>query len=443
MLNRSFRELSPDILSYGTIAMLRASASLLMLPILVNALSPSDYAIIDLINTGVAFFQLFIMRVMLGTTRFYFVHEDGAERRLHVASTFWGLVFISTLAAIGVVVASQFISFDGMLGDDVDPTGVILAFLALPALVLFEFYLQIIRMDREKRRFAIFAIGEAYVRAFLIIGFVFLFGGLESYFWGGLISSCVFAIAVMAKSDLPHIRPRLAVLLRTVRYTLPTYPGMLVRYVGQNGLRFIALAWLTLDQMAVFAFAMKFSIIVKLFTKALQMAWRPIAMRHIAKREESSDAMFRGALATYTMVAVIGVIAVSLLSYIIVDFMAPEAYAAAKFIVPLLAAGFLLGGAQPVLEVGIEAVEETHWQSVATVVGVGLGLLVMVLLIGPIGPSAIALSILVSSTVTSALVLLAGQTRFRVGHDWRTLAALFVLVPGLGVGLSVAFTFVP
>lgn len=443
MLNRSFRGLLPDILSYGAIAMLRASASLLMLPILVNALSPADYAIIDLINTGVAFFQLFITRVMLGTTRFYFAHEEGAERRLHVASTFWGLVFVSTLTAIGVVFASQFISFDGMLGDDVDATGVILAFLALPALVLFEFYLQMIRMDRQRRRFAIFAIGEAYVRAFLIIGFVFLFGRLESYFWGGLISSCVFAIAVMAKSDLPHIKPRLAVFLRTVRYTLPTYPGLLVRYVGQNGLRFIALAWLTLDQMAVFAFAMKLSIVVKLFTKALQMAWRPIAMRHIAERDEGTDAMFRGALATYTMVAVMGIIGVSLLSYVIVSFMVPETYTAAKFIVPLLAAGFLLGGAQPILEVGIEAVEETHWQSVATVIGVGLGLLVMVLLISTIGPSAMALSILVSSTVTSALVLLAGQTRSRIDHDWRALMALFVLVPSLGVGLAVAFAFVP
>jgi O-antigen/teichoic acid export membrane protein len=433
------KTLRKDVATYGGFTVLRSSVSLITLPILVHTLSQAEYAALDLLNISVALFTLMIPQLNAGFSRHYFQDRTASEQARYVATLFWTYAAVCGGVALVSVAVIAMGAFGLLPAIPSAQSAAILAIAALPCLILFEFFLLLLRLNRRRQEFIILGLGEAVFRGLASAGLLMLTGTVFGYFAGVFLSVALMTVFVYLKERIWTAKPDWAVLRRILRFVLPVYPGLVGSYISRYATRFLVLSWVTLEQLAVYVVAAKFAIMAKFFAQALSLSWTPIAMRLLAIDASRSKVFFSSALTGYALSSLFGVLAIGLLAAPLIDIIAPDGYAHSKALVPIIAAGFLISGGGTILNIGNQASERTYWQSIAEISGSIAALLVLYALVGQLGTQALAISLMVSAIVSCLVRIFGGQRHFAIAYQPWSVLLLLAGIPACALGLSLLY----
>lgn len=432
-MNDDNRKLAKDVGAYGAIAAARSGISLLTIPVIVNTLTMDEFVTIEFVNAALAFFTLILLRPNIGFARYYFMEtrEDDANR------SFSG-IFVLYLGASGVcvlaILCSLLLSLDQALTDAV--RAIFWAAVSLPALILFELLLFRLRLDGRKWLFFSATFGEAAFRAALVIGLVMVWPDPAVYFLAAFVVSfcAVFVLLFMLRpfrDGFSFELPRNA-----YRLVLPSYPGVCVAYANQHGIKFLALIWVTLDDFAQMALALKLAVVVKLIIKALKLAWTPISMRLVSEGPDRAKRFLSNTLSLYAVSAVVALLLLSVAGGPLLLLVVPESYAGSGAFVPLIAANVLLGGSYVVLEVGTIASANNQWHSYAALLAAVVGVATVCLLSPVLGVEGLAYGMMFGSLCNALVILYGAQRHYAVDYPAASLALLFVGLPAAAIGLN-------
>ena len=429
------RRLGADIFSYGSILLLRNSVSLITLPLYVNWLSQEEFAVLDIINAGIAFFTLIVFQLNIGYARYYYETRTAEQQQCYMSTLFWCYLGISLLVLmIGMPIAYNVAAdtFPQIEGAAIAALFAIAAFLPM---ALFEFALINARLSRNTKRYAVYSLSETLLRAALTITFIVMGAGIAGYFFA-VFTASLFMMSIAIWQDRGVImRGSIEGLLKTLRFTAPIIPGAVAGYINIYATRFIAVAMLPLKQVALYAFAMKIAIVAKFMIQSFRMGWLPFAMEQI-QQEEKGEGVFIDTLSKYVAFSALFVVMLGLLAPYIVGLIAPAGYSEAARLVPIVVAAFLVSGSISIIEVGSQIAEKTLWSSIAAISGGAVGMALLLLSINRLGISAMAYSLLLSAVIMISVMLYGSHRCHPIGYSRLSLLGLLVGLPVTGLAVA-------
>jgi O-antigen/teichoic acid export membrane protein len=216
-----------------------------------------------------------------------------------------------------------------------------------------------------------------------------------------------------------------------LRFGAPTVPAD----AGVFALNVVDRAWLLrADSPAaagLYAVAVKLATVVIVAVRGFQYAWPPLAY----SVEDEDEARHLYALVTTAYVIVTGLVVAGLTllgRWVVRLLTAPDFYAAHKAL-PWVALGWALYGLFLVFVTIAGRAKVTTRTFPAAMVGLGVNIVGLALLVGPLGPSGAGIALCAAYFAMLVAVHLLTRRLFVVPFDWPRLARIVAIVAGVSV----------
>jgi O-antigen/teichoic acid export membrane protein len=198
--------------------------------------------------------------------------------------------------------------------------------------------------------------------------------------------------------------------------------------------RFMLQRTRSLEEVAVYAVAMKFFAVVTMGVSAFQLAYGPFAFA----RAQDPDArrLYARVFAAFVSAGALGALAVGAFSREALALLAPESYAAAAVPAVWLAFAAVAQGAYYVASVGIGLALKTPWLGVSTGGAALVAVIANALLTPRFGPQGAAAATTTAYVTSAVLTYAVAQRLYPVPYRGMRLLALFALALATGVWLA-------
>jgi len=435
------RRISRQLFAYGTADVFVLAVSFLLLPIYTRVLSPREYGALALLLVCEAFLKI-VNRWGLDAAflRLYYEEPD-AERRRVLAGTIAGFIAIvnGALAAILLVLAGP---INRALFDSLEfiwpyrlliVNGFLSTFLFLPFTLL--------RIQERARLFATLTFSLSFGTIVLRLLFVvFLRLGVFGILVADVFMTVALLIALsrMLRSMIswqfsaPQLREAL-------RYGFPYVPNGVLTHVMGMGDRFILGMYMPLRDVGLYLIAGSVAALIKYFPVAFDVAWTPFAYDSMLRRD--APVLF-ARMATYAFTVLVALlVALSGLAPALMDLMLPAEYSEVGSLVPILALALAIQTVRSVPGTSLNIAKKTSVYPTVTAAGAVISTSAYFALIPRFGMYGAAFALLLSQTVTTALMIYLAQRVYRIPYELgrlgkvmavgvTTYAAMIVLVSG-------------
>jgi O-antigen/teichoic acid export membrane protein len=429
-LVRHFREVGKDVVTYGFFSALAQLSGLVLLPVLTRVLSVEEYGAVDIFATFVALMSA-ICRFALpsAVNRFYYELEDTESRKaLFTTLLAFAAVlgaFITTFASIVLApVAERFIDvansstfvFFGCL------VATLNALVALPQAVL--------RLQRRIAYYNLIAIVNTSL--YMVLAIVFVAGfeyGVEGVFVAhAAATSVAFVLSLVFTRQALGFRFSSGILRRSLAFSLPLVPSVLVAWANEQTDRVILLSLSGLGAVAVFGAAAKIAAIYHFVVITFRQAWQPYSMALI--KAPDRDEVYRTVLDCYVAGAVVIAVAFTAISTDICNWVLPVEYQISSLLVPWMLGTALLHHSLTITNLGIMVSERTTRLMTASMVAVVVNIGLSVPLIMTLGVIGAALGAFTAEFCLSVLLLIHSNRLSTVGFRLKPmlLCMLFFVV---------------
>jgi O-antigen/teichoic acid export membrane protein len=427
------RRLTKDTVAYGTGQALGRAAQVLLVPILTRALAPGAYAISDLVA---AYSQTVVLVLILGMdgalARFFYGSNQRVDRIRMISTSLVFRMIVATLASLALLALAGPLARWG-LGGDAYRKYVLIGALTLPWTLFSLFCNDILRVTFQPRKFVALNLTQTTLVAGLSIWFVVVrHAGVVGVLYARLIADA--STATLGFVMLRHvIRPVWdgAWLRRMLRYGIPMVPGAFAYgWLGSCD-RFVLQKTGTLDQVAIYAVAMKFFSLLSMTVAGFQLAYGPLAFA----RSEQPDARLQYARVLNLFAAIASgiALAVALFAAPILAVAVPAAYRTAAGPAAWLAFASVALGVYSVLSVGVALSLQTVLLAWTAITAAAIGTAAQWLLTPRYGPNGAAIATFIGHAVSAGLAYLAAQRVYPIPYDVRRAGGLFLLALALGV----------
>jgi O-antigen/teichoic acid export membrane protein len=339
-----------------------SAALLLLVPFLINTLSPAEYGVWALCEIGIVLMIMVVLAGMdVGLMRQYWFLKDDLERRrltgtVLIAVSTWGLMLVGGVA-IALRVLNEYL-FAAQIGLRIDTVILVLAIGCAEA--IFNLLLTLARIREQATWFLALSVGRMVLfLAAAIVGAQF--GGIDGALLGRLLAIIpaigVALIWLRGHISPAFVRPQFRHLLR---YGLPLLPASIASYVLLASDRFILERFSTLEAVGIYAFAYKVATILDvLVNRPFALDWAPRRFK-IAANSDAQD-KFAEALLLYLFVAVGFSLLILAATPTIYAWVAPQRYAQGMGTVAIILAAYLVYGLSWPLNVGIMLKDQTRY----------------------------------------------------------------------------------
>lgn len=413
--------LGRDFAHYGAMDLFPRAIGLLLLPFFTRVFSLDAYGAIDVIAIFTVLLATLTRLALPGALKRYFIESSAAGELDRLYSS-----LLACVAGFAGFVMASLWTFappiaDLLLEEEASPTYIRLALLTAALTALSAVPQMVLRMQREITRFNLLNALQAAAFGGLAVFFVLeLETGLVGVFAAlALAEATRLLLGIFWTRDLLTADISLEIVRRSLRYSLPLLPGVLVGHVNRTADRVLLLFFLGIGGVSIFAASARIAFAVQVLAAVFRQAWSPHAMRLIDSPAAERNAFYQRTLGYFAAtLSVFGLALTAVVPEILAVLVPPE-YASGYRVIPWLIGGALLHASAEITNLGILISKRTATDSVAAWSGAAVNVLLTLVLIPRFGIAGAAIGTFVGEFVyTGALCYFTqrqSDLRFRVG----------------------------
>jgi O-antigen/teichoic acid export membrane protein len=347
------KRLTAESVVYGLGQVGGRAVQLLLVPILTRALAPGAFGVSELVFAYAQTAVLVLVFGMDGALARFFYQEPDREARIRMIST--SLLFrlaVSVSAALVVGLAAAPLAGQ-LIGGEVYRKYLLVGAISLPFTLLVMFSNDVLRVTFQPWKFIVLNLTQTALVGTLSLVLVLRYHlGVIGVLYGRLGGDAVSALLGLVL--IRHaLRPRFsrATLRRMLSYGIPSVPAAF-GFAAIAGLdRYMMQRTRSLEELAVYAVAMKFFAVVTMGASAFQLAYGPFAYARAGSPE--SPKLFARVLGAYVGLGTIGAFAVGVFAPEALRVLVPASYHGAAAPAALLVFAAVALGAYTVTSIGI------------------------------------------------------------------------------------------
>jgi len=352
-VREALKRLTGESVVYGLGQVSGRAVQLLLVPILTRVLTPEAYGVGELVIAYSQTAVLIMVFGMDGALARFFYHEPDRQARIRMAST--SLMFrlvTGGLVSLALIAASAPLAHFA-LGGDAYRKYLLLGAATLPFTLLVLYGNDVLRVTFQPWKFIGLNLCQTAVVAGVSVWLVvFKHLGVVGVLYGRLAGDAVAALVglVLVRHTIRLHFDR-AVLRRMLGYGAPLVPVAFAYGAITAVDRFMLQRARSLEEVAVYAVAMKFFAVVTMGVSAFQLAYGPFAFAHASDPE--APRLYARVFAGFVAIGSLGALFVAAFAHQALALLAPPAYAGAAGPAALLAFAAVAQGAYYVASVGI------------------------------------------------------------------------------------------
>jgi O-antigen/teichoic acid export membrane protein len=421
-------DLTKSVAIYGAGDVAITAVNLLLLPWYLRVLSQEDMGAVLLLVATEAIIKIGFRWGLDGAfMRYYLDRAPGLERQ-RLASTLYvfllcasGLLFLTLM--VGSAPLARF-----LFGPHADTYTTALRILLCNSFILtFTFVpYHVMRMEKQALAFSVISFGRALSTLLLRIGLV-LFAG---YGVTGLMVADLVVTVALLPILWPWTRPLLratfssADLRLSLRFGLPRLPHGLAQQAFDAGNKILFNQYVPLAQLGVYQIATTLGQSLKFFLSAFETGWAPFYYE--TARQPDARIVF-SKITTYG-IAILTLLVAGLTAIAgdLVRLIAPESYAGAATVVPLIALGIAFQGVYLLTSIGLNLSSQTRYYPMATILSAAVGLSSGLWLMPRYGAVGAATAFLLSYVTLAVLAGWFASRHYPVGYEWSRVGRVVV-----------------
>jgi O-antigen/teichoic acid export membrane protein len=421
--------------AYQASSLVAGFLALFTLPLYTRHLTQAQLGYAETLLTAIILVSI-LLRFGVGEAfvRFYF-DDDDAERREHLARRTTTFTLLTT--TVGALIA---LLFAGAISQALlrtrDATLMAYGILGLWAFTNLEVAYALLRVDERRRTYLIASVSNVVLTVVLTVILVVVFDtGARGYVLGNyaastavLVGLWIFALRHRVKLDFSAPRT----LGPLLRFGAPTVPAD----AGVFALNVVDRAWLLrADSPAaagLYAVAVKLATVVIVAVRGFQYAWPPLA--YSVTDEDEARHLYALVTTAYVVVTGLVVAGLTLMGRWIVRLLTAPSFYAAHEALPWVGLGWALYGLFLVFVTIAGRAKVTTRTFPAAMVGLGVNVIGLAVLVGPLGPEGAGISLCAAYLAMLVVVHLLTRRLFMVPFDWPRLARIVAIVGVVSVG---------
>jgi len=434
-MREALKRLTTESAVYGLGQVGGRAVQLLLVPMLTRALTPGAFGISELVIRYSQTAILILVLGMDGALARFFYHEPDREARIRMVSS--SLVFrLATSAAVAALAATLAAPLaDRLLGGQAYRKYLMIGAMTLPFTLLVMFANDVLRVTFQPWKFIALNITQTTLIASVSL-FLVLRRHLDvvGVLYGRLAGDA--ACAVLGLVLIRHaVRPRFSrpALRRMLSYGIPTVPAAFgfALISGVDG--YVLQRTRTVEELAVYAVALKFFAVVTMAASAFQLAYGPFAYARAGTPE--APRLFARVLGAYTAVASLGALLVATFAPDVLAVAVPAMYRDAAFPVLWLAFAAVALGAYTVAAIGIGLALKTPLLGLCAGGGALAAIAAHMVLTPRFGAPGAAVATFLGYATVAALTYAIAQRVHPFPYRGARLASLFALALALALAL--------
>ena len=420
--------------TYGGLAIVQRGSALLVLPLLLQAVTPADYGQIALL-TSIAGAASIVLSFGLeaAIVRAYFqLAGDPNEQRSYLETLGAFLFFVPFAAWLIAAVL--------LLGSTGGSTASVYLIVALAAAVVQvpvnTLLLVVLRLEERLRDYSAICLVSAVAYVGLTLLLVAVLGlGVPGWLVATLGSyTLMLAIACWVLRDRFALHLSRRHLVASLVFGIPLLPHLLAHWGLSLSDRLILGVWVSEADLGVYNLGYQLALPIGLLAGAINKAVTPHLSRAAAEGG-GTDGMSRMVTLQVWTTAFLG-LGVILLAPVVIDLLLPATYVPAAAVATWVAIGYVFYGWYVVPMNGLSVIQgRTRWIWIATVVAACVNIGLNLLLVPRFGIMAAAVTTAIGyGTLLAAVGLMAMRSHaMTVPLEWRRMAAGTFAMVVLGV----------
>ena len=424
---------------YGLGSVASKLLAIVLLPIVISYIKPTQYGIAELVTMLVLFSSAFLRLGMQNAMMRFFYDTPEDERDelgVRVVRTALGASLVSLAIGSLVMLALAHPLAEFFLKDPRRDEFIWLAVLGLWASVVYSTLTATFRLEQRPGAFLKVSLGNILASAALTLFFITeLKWGVEGLLLGNYLGYLVMvpiAGLMQRRYVVPMIDRKLVRAM--LRFAVPTIPIAIAFQALTLIDRTILSKTVGLDEVGVYGLAARFAGVVLIVVTALQLSWQPFAY----SIKDDDEARRSYAIVTTWFAAGMGwiVSGMALLADPMVRALAEPVYYDAIALVPLLALAAGIYGGYFLVGIGASRVKKTGWHAAVAGGAVMVSLIANLLLVPAYGAQGAAVAAVLANTSLVVFMLVRSQRVFRVDYELLRMAR-----PALLTGLAIAAAY--
>lgn len=360
---RELKRVFKDTVIYGLGSLLPKAAGLVLMPIYTRFLSTADYGIYSLSMMIASMTGVVMALGQPGSLTLHMRHKVARSDLgvLLFTVTSFVLLFGAALLGVGIIVGPRVVPWLSRTGELTFRPYVLLALLIAYAGLPLALVQAVNRARGEARQHTLFQLAQFSVNtAFTLFFVVVLRQGPAGSLRGSLIAALAVAPVALALL-IREMRARFSMswLAASLRFGLPLVPHYFAGWLLTFADRALLARLASMSEVGLYSVAYNLSMALNLFTTAINQAWSPIYY-DLSDSEEGRRQLPRLTTVSAAAIAALAM-AFTLLAPEVLPVLAAPAYAGARVVIPLVAAGYFFFALYMLTSTPIFYAKRTHF----------------------------------------------------------------------------------
>ncbi len=413
MISEYLKDLSKETFFYGIGQAVRRFFSLFTAPILTRIFEPTDYGVISLITTTMAFAGLVLtLGFNAGIFRHYYEVDENNQKVL----LFSGIA--SQMTIVLSVIGIFFIFADSIsvliFGEDKYSGIIRLALFQLALFELFEHFMTLLRYKKKAKQFMAISIVQLSANlAFLLFFVVYLDLLIPGVY---IANICAYILPLIFLFFLLRnyykIQFNFHYVKECLQFSVPLMPGWLINMYLMQSNRFYLQSFHGAEQVGLYSIGERISSVSGMFISMFFLAWDPLSMKLIPKKDQHY--IYDSIARLFLFIGTVLVAAISVYAKEVLVILTTEKYFPAYTFPGIIGLGTLTFYFNYFLGQGIIISKKTIYQSYARIVGAAVATIAFVLLVPPFEGLGAAIGLLIGYFSSGVILYLFSLKLFKL-----------------------------
>lgn len=427
MITNKLKGFAKDSFLYGIGDGLGRLAGLIMLPILSRVFMPSDYGAIDMLSVGYVFLHMAIrLNFAAGFQKFYYKVESSYELKVLTTSIIFFLLLLSICTTAVLFFLAPQISL--LITQDTSlVTPVRILSICMPIEIFFVYLQLLLRLQRKAVIFSLVNIAQVILLPVSTYIFVVTFNaGITGVFLSKLLSLVLLTVSMFLYSrKMFGLIISIEEYKRLLLYTLPGYPGMLIKSFMDILPRYLLALFAPLTAVGLFGVAFRITQVLNMFVEAFNRAWNPFAFAHSGKKEEKT--LYEIIYKFFAIALIVLGTTISVFAKEVLLILTPSQYHAAYYLVGGIAFYLGMRGLVLIFSTALYSVNQVKWTSYLNIVQLSVFLPLAFMLVPKYETTGLIISLDAAIAVYSFCYMRITMRYFAFDMHWFRLFSLLLV----------------
>lgn len=422
------RQIISDSMIYGIGLSISKGIVFFSIPIFTRIFNPTEYGIIDMLNTIAAFISLFMTMGLDSAQSYYFMEAKNTQNHNIediTASMFQLKGIIAVVFSIFVLLLIPILRT--FFFDKPVPSSYFFLIILMTVFnMLISQNIDIFRLTYKPWKYNLFSLIQSAFSVGLALIFILLLKfRISGYFWGYAISSIITFLLIL----IPTRKYRKNTIQTKywkgfLLFGFPLLFGDLAYQVMMGSDKWFVMNFLSSNNLGIYSAAINLSLAVALIVISFRQAWWPHAMDLLHQDEGDKKIAKIGII--YLAIGLLIVISVFIISPLYIKLMAPKEYYGGWKIIGIFAGTHIFYGFYLFSSLGIFKANKTYMSIIIFGSGAIINIILNYFFIRSFGIIFSAFSTFLSILISNAIALFISNKFYKVRWNYSLLIIVFL-----------------